>query len=69
VALYWSVRCTTEFENIGRNVVVALKSGPVETRPTVLVAVALLYNSTVLKQTTEMSLATTYIIFVNFIII
>ena len=30
-----------EFVNIGRNVVVASKSGPVETGPTVLVAVAL----------------------------
>ena len=33
---------TAEFMSIGRNVVVASKSGPVETRPTVLVATALI---------------------------
>ena len=38
---------------IGRNVVVASKSGPIETGPTVLVAMALLYYSTALKQTTD----------------
>ena len=32
---------TAEFMNIGRNVVVASKSGPVETGPTVPVATAL----------------------------
>ena len=59
MALYWSAGRTAEFENIGRNVVVASKSGPVETGPTIQVATALLYNSTALKQTTEMSSATT----------
>ena len=34
---------TTEFKNIGRNVVAVSKSGPVETGPTVLVAMALLH--------------------------
>ena len=33
---------TAKFENIGRNVVVVSKSGLVETRPTILVATALL---------------------------
>ena len=41
VAANWSVRCTAEFMNIGRNVIVALKSGPVETGPPILVATAL----------------------------
>ena len=36
-----SARCTAKFVNIGRNVVVALNSGPVETGPTILVATAL----------------------------
>ena len=36
-----STRHTAEFMNIDRNVVVASKSGPVETGPTVLVAMAL----------------------------
>ena len=36
VAANQSARYTAEFENIGRNVVVASKSGPVETGPTVL---------------------------------
>ena len=36
-----SARCTAEFVNIGRNVVVALKSGLVETGPTILVAMTL----------------------------
>jgi len=55
IDLYSSVNCghvaanrsagrTAEFVNIGRNVVVASKSGPVETGPTVLVAMALLPN-------------------------
>jgi len=41
VAANWSAGHATEFENIGRNVVVVSKSGPVETGPTVLVATAL----------------------------
>ena len=41
VASNWSARCATKFKNIGRNVVVASKSGPVETGSTVLVAMAL----------------------------
>ena len=36
-----SAERTAEFENIGRNVVVVSKSGPVETGPTVPVAMAL----------------------------
>jgi len=36
-----SAGCAANFVNIGRNVVVALKSGPVETGPTILVATAL----------------------------
>jgi len=38
-----SAGCAAEFENIGRNVVVnvVLRSGPVETGPTTLVATAL----------------------------
>ena len=46
VAANQSARCAAEFENIGRNVAVALKSGPVETGPTVLVAMALMYACT-----------------------
>jgi len=41
VAANRSAGCAAEFVNIGRNVVVALKSGLVETRLTVLVATAL----------------------------
>ena len=41
VAANRSAGCAAEFVNIGRNVVVALKSGPVETGPTILVATAL----------------------------
>ena len=41
MALYRSAWHAAEFENIGRNVVIASKSGPVETEPTVLVATAL----------------------------
>jgi len=41
VAANRSAGRTAEFVNIGRNVVVALKSGPVETGPTVPVATAL----------------------------
>ena len=41
MALYQSAWCTAEFEDISRNVVVATKSGPVETGPTVPVATAL----------------------------
>ena len=41
MALYQSAGRATELENIGRNVVVASKSGPVETRPTILVATTL----------------------------
>jgi len=41
VAVNWSARRSAELENIGRNVVVASRSGPVETGPTVLVATAL----------------------------
>ena len=41
MALYRSAGCTAEFKNIGRNVVVASKSGPVETGPTIPVATAL----------------------------
>ena len=36
---------TAEFMNIGRNVVVTLKIGPVETGPTVLVATALNFQN------------------------
>ena len=36
-----SAGCAAEFENIGRNVAVVSKSGPVETGPTILVATAL----------------------------
>ena len=43
VAANRSAGRAADFENIGRNVVVALKSGPVETGPTVLVAMALMY--------------------------
>ena len=42
VAANWSAGRAAEFVNIGRNVVVALKSGPVETGPTILVAMALI---------------------------
>ena len=41
MAVNWSAGCTTNFVNIGKNVIVASKSGPVETVPTVLVAMAL----------------------------
>ena len=41
MALYRSARRSAKFKNTGRNMVVASKSGPVETRPTVLVATAL----------------------------
>ena len=41
MAANWFARNAAEFENIGRNVVVALKSGLVETGPNVLVATAL----------------------------
>ena len=41
VALYQSAGRVVKFVNIGRNLVVASKSGPVETVPTVLVATAL----------------------------
>jgi len=41
VAANWFAGSAAKFVNIGRNVVVALKSGPVETGPTVLVATAL----------------------------
>ena len=46
VALYQSARRITEFENIGRNVVVASERGLVETGPTILVATALLHVDT-----------------------
>ena len=46
VAANWSARHATEFKNVGRNVVVVLKSGLVETGPTILVATALTYNPT-----------------------
>jgi len=36
IAAKRSAGCTAKFMNIGRNVVVVLKSGPVETGPTVL---------------------------------
>jgi len=42
VAANQSAGCATEFENIGRNVVVVLKSGQAETKPTALVAMALI---------------------------
>ena len=45
MALYQSAGRATELENIGRNVVVASKSGPVETGPTILVATALSFRS------------------------
>ena len=41
MAANWFARNAAEFENIGRNVVVALKSGPVETGPNIVVATAL----------------------------
>ena len=41
MALYRSAGCTAEFKNIGRNVVVASKSGPVKTGPTILVVATL----------------------------
>ena len=41
VALYRSARVRRSIREIGRNVVVASKSGPVETRPTGLVAASL----------------------------
>jgi len=39
-----SAGCAAEFVNIGRYVVVASKSGPVETGPTILVATALIMS-------------------------
>jgi len=42
MAANWSAGRAAKFENVGRNEVVASKSGPVETGPTVLVATALL---------------------------
>ena len=41
MAANWSAGRAAEFVNIGRNVLVASKSGPVETGPTVPVATAL----------------------------
>jgi len=47
VTLYRSAGRAAEFVNVGRNVVVASKSGPVETVPTVPVATALNYSKRV----------------------
>ena len=50
MAANWSAGCTAEFVNMNRNAVVALKSGPVEMGPTVLVTMALLHCNGIYTQ-------------------
>ena len=53
MALYRSAGRTAEFENIGRNVVVASRSGLVETRPWPTILVAFIMGTTAEKNNSE----------------
>ena len=60
MAANWSAGCAAEFVNMNHNAVVASKSGPVETGPTVLVTMALLHCNSIYTQLSGHMVATSF---------